>query len=76
MPTDINSLSGLQALKFFLLKEKFRHERDIFQIDKDLLKLQDIDVPRDLTDLMAWYEVAPTKGASVPQTGTYPKAGE
>lgn len=53
---NVNSLSALQAMKFWLLRERHRHEQDIDQINDDLLKLHDIKVPMTL-DLDAFYEV-------------------
>ena len=52
----VNSLDALQALKFFLTKERKRHEQDIVAINKDILKLNGIEIPPGLS-LDTWYEV-------------------
>ena len=47
----INSLSFKQAVKFIFIHEKRRHEQDIESIDRDLLALQDVELPSDVEEL-------------------------
>ena len=56
MKASVNSISALTAIKFFLLREKYRHQQDIVKIEQDLAKLKDIVVPESL-DITAWYEI-------------------
>ena len=57
----VNNLSALQAMKFWLLRERHRHEQDIDQINDDLVKLHDVKIPDLLLDLGAWYEIGEVK---------------
>ena len=41
----LNNLEGLQFMKYWLLHEKARHMKDIMAINKDLAKLEDIEMP-------------------------------
>ncbi len=53
---SVNSLSALQAMKFWLRREKYRHLQDIERIEADLEKLDDIEIPDGL-DVTAFYEI-------------------
>jgi hypothetical protein len=54
----VNSLSALQAMKFWLLREKHRHEQDIVNIENDLAKLTEIGLPEEVMgQLDCWYEI-------------------
>ena len=54
----VNSLPAKQAMKFWLLREKHRHEKDIENINADLEKLADIKIPEELMgQLDCWYEI-------------------
>jgi len=71
----INNIPALSALKYFLLKERYRHRKDIAKITQDLDLLVDIDVPETL-DMDAWYEIDRTQtGYDCTQKG-YEKKGE
>lgn len=48
----INSLNFKQAAKWFLIHEKNRHFDDIIQIDNDLKKLTDVDIPDEALKLI------------------------
>jgi len=53
-----NSLTTRQAAKWFLLHERERHVEDIFEIDRDLKKLKDVELPSDiLNSVNARFEV-------------------
>ena len=53
-----NSLSTRQAAKWFLLHERERHVEDILEIDRDLKKLADVELPPDiLNETKARFEV-------------------
>ncbi len=55
-----NSISTRQAAKWLLLHERERHVEDILEIDRDLKKLKDVDLPQELLDIVpvnAWFEV-------------------
>ena len=53
-----NSLTTRQAAKWFLLHERERHVDDIFEIDRDLKKLKDVELPSDiLNSVNARFEV-------------------
>lgn len=49
----IESLSVMQALKFFLLRERRRHQEDIDNITNDLKLLEGVELPEEL-DLDVW----------------------
>lgn len=53
---SVNSLEVLQAMKFWLIRERYRHEQDIKAINKDLEKVNNIELPPGLR-LDAWYEI-------------------
>jgi hypothetical protein len=53
---SVNSLEVLQAMKFWLIRERYRHEQDIKAINKDLEKVNGVDLPPGLR-LDAWYEI-------------------
>jgi hypothetical protein len=70
---NVNSLSALQAMKFWLLRERHRHEQDIDAINQDLIKLHNIKVPMTL-DLDAFYEVH--TGTAPESVGPFPAPGK
>jgi len=45
------SLNLRQAAKWFLTREKRRHQQDISAINRDLKKLADVDLPEELKSL-------------------------
>lgn len=47
----INSLSFKQAVKFIFIHEQRRHQSDIDGIARDLLALQDVELPPDVEEL-------------------------
>ncbi len=47
----LNSLSTRQAAKWLLIHEKRRHQQDIAAINRDLKKLEDVELPEDLKSL-------------------------
>jgi hypothetical protein len=51
----INSLEGLQWLKYYLLKGKARHMEDIRKINASLEDLKDIEMPEGI-DYLMWVE--------------------
>jgi hypothetical protein len=51
----LESLSFKQALKYLLIKERYRHELDIQAINIDLNKLNDVELPELPMDL--WIDV-------------------
>ncbi len=54
----VNALSARQAFKFFQLREKHRHEQDIENINADLEKLKDVEIPEEvLGQIDCWYEI-------------------
>jgi hypothetical protein len=53
--TYINQAPVLEAFKFFLIKERYRHMQDIIQIDEDLAKMDDIPICADNVD--GWIEI-------------------
>lgn len=58
---QLDCLSELQSAKWFLLRERQRHFEDIRQINKDLLRLDKIDIPQRLIDLLGYHFNIPTK---------------
>ena len=46
-----DGLSVRQAAKWLLIHEKRRHQQDIAQINHDLKKLADVELPEDLKSL-------------------------
>lgn len=48
----VNSLSFLQAAKWFLNHEKRRHFDDIYKIVDDLEKMEGIEIPQEALDLV------------------------
>jgi|ADurb_H2B_02_Slu_FD_contig_21_2182515_length_353_multi_3_in_0_out_0_2 hypothetical protein len=48
---DLNSLTARQAARWFLIHERERHLQDIQDIDADLFKLRDVDLPPELIEL-------------------------
>jgi hypothetical protein len=56
----INSLNLRQAFKFILEHERLRHLKDIAQIDSDLERLRDVELPEGI-DLNVWCEIEPCK---------------
>ena len=46
-----NSMTTRQAAKWFLTHEKRRHQQDIVQINHDLKKLTDVELPPELVSL-------------------------
>jgi hypothetical protein len=60
---QLDCLDELQAAKWFLLREKSRHFEDIVQIDKDLYKLRDIELPIKLLSLLGTHFNIPSKKA-------------
>jgi hypothetical protein len=54
----VNSLPALKAMKFWLLREKHRHEQDIKAIEIDLEKLSDVALPEIVMEqLDCWFEI-------------------
>lgn len=62
----------LAGFKFFVLKEVRRHSQDIGRALDDIRALKDIPLPHEglNIDIDGWYEVAPEKGTTVPETST------
>lgn len=53
------SLALRQACKWLLIHEKRRHQQDIAAINRDLKKLEDVELPEELKSLAgtAWFDV-------------------
>jgi hypothetical protein len=49
---ELTSLSELQAAKWFFLHERRRHIEDVLDIDKDLAKLKDVELPQDVINAL------------------------
>lgn len=47
----INSLNFKQAMKWIFIHEQRRHEDDVRGIQKDLLALQDVELPPEVEEL-------------------------
>jgi NADH pyrophosphatase NudC (nudix superfamily) len=58
---QLDCLSELQAAKWFLLREKQRHLDDIENIDKDLARLTNVDLPERLIEILDHHFNIPTK---------------
>jgi hypothetical protein len=59
--THLDCLSELQAAKWFLMREKQRHLDDIENIDKDLARLTNVDLPERLIEILDHHFNIPTK---------------
>jgi hypothetical protein len=57
MQIMINGLDTRRALKLYLLKEIHRHKEDIRRCQRDVDKLQDVDLPHDLINNLGWWGV-------------------
>jgi NADH pyrophosphatase NudC (nudix superfamily) len=58
---QLDCLTELQAAKWFLMRERQRHLKDIEQIDKDLLRLSNIELSKRLIDLLGYHFAIPSK---------------
>ena len=55
---QLETVDEAKALAYFLAKERKRHNKDIVQIDKDLVKIKEkwkIDIPDP--DVEVWVEI-------------------
>jgi hypothetical protein len=58
---QLDCLDELRSAKWFLLREKQRHIDDIEQIDKDLARLTNVDLPERLIDILDHHFNIPPK---------------
>lgn len=62
MDITLNSLNSLQCAKWFLMHERQRHFDDILSIDKDLAKLTDISLPKEVLMVLGNKFIVPERG--------------